>query len=482
MLAGPAWVPLDGEAVVNAHGGDQCRGPRHGTQQRPHRGPGSRDALLGVDESGGAETGSGEGPPWTGLPEPADHERVADADRAAAAESMPWPGLELDDWNAGWDGDANSDSDGETHGDHGADHGVATPTDFQQELDWLAGSTLPVRQAASPARGTRRSSEEHDDDDEDGEPQQPAAYSMEWVMDDMALLDAPADSLKGNLEHHGPGSGAEAAEPRTPPFSAAAPTAELPTSRDGRPKPAPAWIAGALYYIATEQDLSRLIGISIRQSPGSGAGTRFRIENLGVNGKPIAVMLREILRLAGSEINLPGWDAVRKHLSGQAKWWKNPNRGGNQRGDFTQVYLEQTPGSFKQMKDALLRAHPGLVEEAKRNWREAWDRGDLQSLSVLPARNPPGAREKKRKKQPQLSAGAPQSESTTPEPPPAAEPTEPTEPTEPVEPTMWKNPRKKKQRQAAEGTTTMLKRKIEVQAAQVPPGNQRRQPGVATLI
>ena len=47
---------------------------------------------------------------------------------------------------------------------------------------------------------------------------------------------------------------------------------------------------------------------------------------------------------------------------------------------------------------------------------------------------------------------------------------------------MWKNPRKKKQRQAAEGTTTMLKRKIEVQAAQVPPGNQRRQPGVATLI
>ena len=393
MLAGPAWVPLDGEAVVNAHGGDQCRGPRHGTQQRPHRGPGSRDALLGVDESGGAETGSGEGPPWTGLPEPADHERVADADRAAAAESMPWPGLELDDWNAGWDGDANSDSDGETHGDHGDDHGVATPTDFQQELDWLAGSTLPVRQAASPARGTRRSSEEHDDDDEDGEPQQPAAYSMEWVMDDMALLDAPADSLKGNLEHHGPGSGAEAAEPRTPPFSAAAPTAELPTSRDGRPKPAPAWIAGALYYIATEQDLSRLIGISIRQSPGSGAGTRFRIENLGVNGKPIAVMLREILRLAGSEINLPGWDAVRKHLSGQAKWWKNPNRGGNQRGDFTQVYLEQTPGSFKQMKDALLRAHPGLVEEAKRNWREAWDRGDLQSLSVLPARNPAGARE-----------------------------------------------------------------------------------------
>ena len=125
---------------------------------------------------------------------------------------------------------------------------------------------------------------------------------------------------------------------------------------------------------------------------------KFRVENLRANGKPIASILREIMRLAGSEVNLPGWDSVRKHLSGRGKWWTNPCRGGNQSGDFTQVYVESQPGMFKERMEAFCRLRPGLMDTAMQNWLDAWAQGTLDSLAALPPVAPPGAEKRRRKR------------------------------------------------------------------------------------
>ena len=210
--------------------------------------------------------------------------------------------------------------------------------------------------------------------------------------------DANAQEMANASEQLPKGTCLDAESPSTPPISSRpAKTDALPTSQDGRPKPAPAWIAGALYYIASQERFAKLTGITLSEE-GSGAekSVHFRLENLRQNGKPIASMLREIMRLAGSEVNLPGWDAVRKHLSGQSSWWKNPCRGGNRNGDFAQVYVECRPGSFKQRKEALLRSRPGLVERAMQNWMDAWAHGTLDNLASLPPEDPPGPATRKR--------------------------------------------------------------------------------------
>lgn len=189
-------------------------------------------------------------------------------------------------------------------------------------------------------------------------------------------------------------------EPRTPPTLPQPAGATLPTSQDGRPKPAPAWIAGALYYMANQEYFAELVGITVTEAgSGPAKSVHFRFKDLKANGKPIASMLREILRLAGSEVALPGWDAVRKHLSGKNKWWENPCRGGNRGGDFTQTYRECTPGIFKLQMQALLRTRPGLVQEAMQNWLHAWAQINLDSLAALPPVDPPeqGSRKRERK-------------------------------------------------------------------------------------
>ena len=188
------------------------------------------------------------------------------------------------------------------------------------------------------------------------------------------------------------------AEPlRTPPLPSRPAMMEfLPTSQDGRPKPAPAWIAGALYYLASHERFAKLTGITLSEGFDAEKRAQFRFQNLGQNGKPIASMLREIMRLAGSEVNLPGWDAVRKHLSGRSNWWKNPCRGGNRNGDFAQVYVECTPGIFNQSKEALLRSRPGLVERAMQNWMDASAQGTLDILATQPPEDPPGSKTRKR--------------------------------------------------------------------------------------
>ena len=42
-----------------------------------------------------------------------------------------------------------------------------------------------------------------------------------------------------------------------------APTPDLPVSRDGKPKPAPPWIAAALYIVASNPTLHPLTGVSV---------------------------------------------------------------------------------------------------------------------------------------------------------------------------------------------------------------------------
>jgi hypothetical protein len=124
------------------------------------------------------------------------------------------------------------------------------------------------------------------------------------------------------------------------------PTPDLPSSRELKPKPAPPWIAAALYWVASNPVLQPLTGVSV--SPAKlgppAEPCLFKIVSLGDNGAAIARLLREIMSLAGSGLKLPGWDAVRKHLS--PGWWENPTRGGNRGGDFSQTYVERVPFTF----------------------------------------------------------------------------------------------------------------------------------------
>ena len=67
----------------------------------------------------------------------------------------------------------------------------------------------------------------------------------------------------------------------------------------------------------------------------------FYVQELGkfYHGAVIAGLLREAMSLAGLELKLPGWDAIRKHLSGQkTKRWTNPTKGGN-RGAIALLFL-----------------------------------------------------------------------------------------------------------------------------------------------
>ena len=71
-------------------------------------------------------------------------------------------------------------------------------------------------------------------------------------------------------------------------------TLELPTSRDGRPKPAPPWIAASVYYIASQEVLGPLTGLSVAEL--SNGHSEFRLRNLGKNGVLIAALLKEVMR------------------------------------------------------------------------------------------------------------------------------------------------------------------------------------------
>ena len=96
----------------------------------------------------------------------------------------------------------------------------------------------------------------------------------------------------------------------------------LPRGKDGRPKPTPPWIAAAICVAATS-DHPGLAAISVTPASADGATpASFKIvsrSGSGGSGLDSGVVLTrwvlEVVKLAGSPVRLPGWDALRKHLS-----------------------------------------------------------------------------------------------------------------------------------------------------------------------
>lgn len=167
--------------------------------------------------------------------------------------------------------------------------------------------------------------------------------------------------------------------PRKPPDAQGGLVMGLPTSKDGRPKPAPPWIAAAVYWIATQPELQSRTGLTVTPAVDKDTPAVFHIVSLSVkdkaksreldNGVVLARMVREIMKLTGSGLKVPCWDAVRKHLS--PIWWSNPTRGGNKNRDFSQSYLEHESGSFASQGELLAATHPQLLKEAVASW-EMW--------------------------------------------------------------------------------------------------------------
>lgn len=167
-------------------------------------------------------------------------------------------------------------------------------------------------------------------------------------------------------------------KPATPRAAAGELVMGLPQNKDGRPKPAPPWIAAAVYWIATQPELQSRTGLTVTPAVDADTPAVFHIVSLSVkdkansreldNGVVLARLLREVMKLAGSGLKLPCWDAVRKHLS--PTWWTNPTRGGNKNRDFSQQYHEHKSGSFASQGELLAATRPDLLRKAVANWEE----------------------------------------------------------------------------------------------------------------
>ena len=175
-----------------------------------------------------------------------------------------------------------------------------------------------------------------------------------------------------------PGGGAM--KPPLPPATATVDLVMgLPKNKEGRPKPAPPWIAAAVYWIATQPQLQARTGLTVTPAVDADTPAVFHIVSLSVkdkaksreldNGVVLARLLREIMKLTGSGLKLPCWDAVRKHLS--PTWWSNPTRGGNKNRDFSQQYHEHMSGSFASQGELIATEHPELLRKAVAAW-EVW--------------------------------------------------------------------------------------------------------------
>ena len=175
-------------------------------------------------------------------------------------------------------------------------------------------------------------------------------------------------------------------------FAAAAaanrPVPSLPVSRAGAPKPAVAWIAGAIYWVALQPRLQTITGVSVTpvdESTGRPAEfIRQKMQATDPKGRAIASLIREILKACDSGIKLEGWDAVRKQLSGdrpnpyenpdakdRKKWWQNNTRGGNGRGDHSQTYTEECPYLFQVQMELFESTKPYVLQEATTRWLAA---------------------------------------------------------------------------------------------------------------
>lgn len=174
-------------------------------------------------------------------------------------------------------------------------------------------------------------------------------------------------------------AGGGAAKPPLPPATGTSDLVMgLPKNKEGRPKPAPPWIAAAVYWIATQPQLQARTGLTVTPAVDADTPAVFHIVSLSVkdkaqsreldNGVVLARLLREIMKGTGSGLKLPCWDAVRKHLS--PTWWSNPTRGGNKNRDFSQQYLEHMSGSFAAQGELLAATYPALLSKAVAAWEE----------------------------------------------------------------------------------------------------------------
>ena len=163
------------------------------------------------------------------------------------------------------------------------------------------------------------------------------------------------------------------------------PAASLPTSRAGIPKGAAPWVAAVLYWISSQPELQPLTGLSVKPAEAADKSSigqtcpavfiRKPMIETDPNGYVIASMVRQLLKDCGSGLKLIGWDAVRKHLSGDAskgaaKWWINPRRGGNDRGDHSQSYYEAVPFLFQAHAEKLEECKPGQLQRSIDNWHQ----------------------------------------------------------------------------------------------------------------
>lgn len=162
------------------------------------------------------------------------------------------------------------------------------------------------------------------------------------------------------------------------------PVPQLPVSRAGAPKPAVAWIAGAIYWVALQPRLQPITGVSVTPVTATGRPAEFvrqKMQESDPHGQAIASLIREILKACDSGIKLEGWDAVRKQLSGdrpnpvenptaakRKKWWQNPARGGNGRGDHSQTYTEECPYLFQVQMELFEATKPGVLQQATTQW------------------------------------------------------------------------------------------------------------------
>lgn len=163
------------------------------------------------------------------------------------------------------------------------------------------------------------------------------------------------------------------------------PVPHLPKSKTGKPKPVAPWIAGAIYWIADQEYLQAITGLSVTPALPPGRPAEFVLKKGAGDG--VASWLRHILKgCQNSGLKLQGWEAVSKHMRGdkpnpplesgadqlepakRKKWWEDCYRGGNILGDHSRVFVELVPELFLMQTILLETERPGLLRAATDEW------------------------------------------------------------------------------------------------------------------
>ena len=297
------WAPVAGEAASDDARAAHCGGAggagawklHHGVNMDPVEGPAraSQGASGAAHEAvcGGASTP--EVSDWSG------------ADDYSTEESGDW---EVDD-------DYSDVIDGNTinwltleqsppthHGPSGRDASAA-PDALQSAClaeslhpaEWpQPASAFALANSAAANDGQQQGTQHHDDHGghHDGCGDSPLQFGLWNSIEDAPLLQLLCD--RGEQPDPPPVLRAGAVTPTPRGGVELRQALVLPTSRHGRPKPAAPWIAAAMYYIASQEELEPLTGLSVTELPNG--CSEFRLGSLGKKGVLIAALLREVMR------------------------------------------------------------------------------------------------------------------------------------------------------------------------------------------